>query len=127
MLILPLLPKKSSVIGLCNENKVSIDQMVRLCSKRSASRRWPLAVWGNILNIAAINTCVIYTKSTGIRLSRRKFILELIEQLRPKKQQSGSRQRKKYCKTECNNAITFTCPQCQNPTYGKCSQDKIRK
>ena len=31
---------------------------------RSASKRWPLAVWGNILDIAAINGCAIYAKST---------------------------------------------------------------
>ena len=129
--------KKPSVISFYNENKVGVDcinQMARLYTTRSASRRWPLAVWGNILNIAAINACAIYTKSTGIQLSRRKFMLELIEHLRHQQQENSSpitltfglRKRKKCYNTGCNNATTFTCSQCQNLTAGKCSQDNSK-
>ena len=53
--------KKPSVISFYNENKVGVDcfdQMARLYTTRSASRRWPLAVWANILDIAAINPFV---------------------------------------------------------------------
>ena len=81
--------KKPCVIGFYNENKVGVDcfdQMARLYSTRSASRRWPLAVWGNILDIAAINACAIFIKSTGTQISRRDFILELIECLRHQQQ-----------------------------------------
>ena len=125
--------KKPSVISFYNENKVGVDffdQMARKYTTRSASRRWPSAVWGNIPDIAAINACAIYTKSTGIQLSQRKFILELIEHLRHQQQNSspitltfGPRKRRKCYKTGCNNATTFICSQCQNPTCGKCSQD----
>ena len=130
--------KKTFVIRFYNENKVGVDcfdQMARLYSTRSASRRWPLAVWGNILDIAAINACAIYAKSTGIQLSRRQFILELIEHLRHQKQQnscspstltSGPRKRRKCYKTGCSNATTFICSKCQNPTCGKCSQDNSK-
>ena len=125
--------KKPSVISFYNENKVgvdSFDQMARLYTTRSASRRWPLAVWGNILDIAAINACAVYTKSSGIQLSQRKFILELIKHLRHQQQEnaltSGSRKRGKCYKTGCNNAATFICSQCQNSTCGKCSQDNSK-
>lgn len=129
--------KKPFVIRFYNENKVGVDcfdQMARLYSTRSASRRWPLAVWGNMLDIAAINACAIYKKATGNQISRRKFILELIEHLRHKQQQnftpialtSVPRKRRKCYKTGCNNATTFICSQCQNPTCGKCSQDNSK-
>ena len=42
-----------------NANKVGVDclgQMARLYTTRLASRRWPVAVWVNILDIAAIRT-----------------------------------------------------------------------
>ena len=129
--------KKPSVISFYNENKVGVDcfdQMARLYTRRSASRRWPLAVWGNIFDIAAINACAIYTKSTGIQLSQRKFTLELIEHLRHHQQEnsfpitltSGPRKCRKCYKTGCNNATTFICSHCQNPTCGKCFQDNSK-
>ena len=73
--------KKPSVISFYNENKVGLDcfdQMARLYATRSASRRWPLAVWNNILDIAAINACAIYTKLTVIQLSPRNSYLSLL-------------------------------------------------
>ena len=129
--------KKPSVISFYNENKVDVDcfdQMARLYTRRSASRRRPLAVWGNILDIAAINACVIYTKSTGIQLSQRKFTLELIEHLHHQQQEnsfpitltSGPRKCRKCYKTGCNNATTLICSHCQNPTCGKCFQDNSK-
>ena len=50
--------KKPNVVSFYNRNKAGVDcfdQMTRLYLTRAASRRWPLAVWGNILDIAAIN------------------------------------------------------------------------
>ena len=125
--------KKPCVIGFYNENKVGVDifdQMARLYSTRSASRRWPFAVWGNILDIAAINACALFIKSTGNYISRRDFTLELIECLRHQQQNNTtiimkpeSRKRRRCYRRDCNNATTFTCSQCQNPTCGKCSQN----
>ena len=51
--------KKPEVILFYNANKVGVDrfdQMAWLYTTRSATRRWPVAVWGNILDIAAINS-----------------------------------------------------------------------
>ena len=55
--------KKPELILFYNANKVGVDcfdQMACLCTTRSASQRWPIAVWGNILDIAAINSYVLY-------------------------------------------------------------------
>ena len=76
--------QKPQVILFYNKNKVGMDcfdQTARLYSTKSASRRWPLKVWGNILDIAAINARVIFMKSTGKQISRRSFLLKLIKEL----------------------------------------------
>ena len=66
--------KKPEMILFYNANKVGVacfDQMARLYITRSASRKWPVAVWGNILDIAAINSYVLYKKVTSNRITRR--------------------------------------------------------
>ena len=76
--------KKPEMILFYNANKVGVDcfdQMARLCTTWSASRRWPVAVWGNILDIAAINSYVLYKRVTSNRITRRQFILMLVENL----------------------------------------------
>ena len=78
-----------------NKNKVGVDcfdQMARLYLTRSASRRWPLTVWGNILDIAAINARVIFMKSTGTQISRRNSLLKLIKELTAKQTTMQSRE-----------------------------------
>ena len=89
--------QKLQVILFYNKNKVGVDcfnQMARLYSTRSASRRWPLTltVWENILDIAAINARVIFMKSTGTQISRRNFLLKLIEELTAEQTTMQSRQ-----------------------------------
>ena len=69
--------KNPELILFYNANKVGVDcfdQMACLCTTRSASRRWPVAVWGNILDIAAINSYVLYKRVTSNRITRRQFI-----------------------------------------------------
>ena len=76
---------KPDVILFYNKNKVGVDvvdQMIRKYSTHSASRRWPVAVWCNILNIAALNAWILYKKATGKTISRKNFILQRIEELR---------------------------------------------
>ena len=56
--------------------------MARKYTAHTSSRRWPLAVRTNILDIAALNAWIVYKKASGRKISRRKFILQLIEGLR---------------------------------------------
>ena len=79
--------KQPSVIHFYNRNKVGVDvvdQMLRQYSTDTASRRWPFAVWTNILDVAALNSWVIYKQVTEDKISRRDFILALVETLRNK-------------------------------------------
>ena len=53
--------KKPEMILFNNANKIGVDffdQMASPYTTRSASRRWPAAVWGNSLDIAAFNSYV---------------------------------------------------------------------
>ena len=48
---------------------------------KEASRQWPLKVFCKSLNFAAINSKIVYNDTNGTKLSRRKFILQLIQEL----------------------------------------------
>ena len=46
-----------------------------------AFRRWLLQVFYNILDFVAINAKIVYNEINGTKISRRKFILPLIQEL----------------------------------------------
>ena len=131
--------KKPEVILFYNANKVGVDclvQMARLYT--TATRRWPVAVWGNILDIAAINSWILFRQVTKENITRREFILILIEILINKQPEAsntsanlgeidkGLRKRRKCHGKCCENKTMSCCISCQTPTCGKCSQDNFR-
>ena len=64
--------KKPNVVQFYNQNKVAVDvvdHMVRMYSTRCATRRWPVGVWCNVLDLAAQNSWIIHKKSTGKKIS----------------------------------------------------------
>ena len=132
--------KKPEMILLYNVIKVDVDcfdQMARLYT-RSASVRWPLAVWSNIMDIAAINCCILYKKVTRKRITppvhtnaRRKsagksesYPSNSNRQLR--KENEEVRKRRKCHGVCCNNKTVSTCILCQKRICGKCLQDNFR-
>ena len=48
---------------------------------KASSRRWPVQVFYNILDLAAINAWILYKETTGATIKRRSFILQLAEEL----------------------------------------------
>ena len=57
--------KKPEIFFFHNANKEGVDcvdKIALLYTRRSATRRWPVAVWGNILDIAAINSWMLFKK-----------------------------------------------------------------
>lgn len=58
-----------------------VDQMARKYSVKAGSRRWPLQVFYNILDLAAINAWILYKETTGVKISRKNFIFQLAEEL----------------------------------------------
>jgi hypothetical protein len=56
--------------------------MARRYSTRAAARQWPVYVFYNILDLAAINAWIIYRGVTGKQMSRHAFLHQLTEELR---------------------------------------------
>ena len=130
--------KKPCVIHFYNKNKVCVDvvdQMLLHYATHTASRRWPFAAWINILDIASLNSWVIYKKATGEKISRRDVFLDLFESLRikyvaerallrpdPISNNLPSSKRRKGAVKECVNTTKTVCHICKLHTCGKCVQ-----
>ena len=92
--------KKPETVLFYSHSKCGVDsvsQMVKHFSTKSASRRWPLAVFYNLLDMAAINAWILYRECTGSNTSRRNFLLELAEELVTKKITLPQERKKKLC------------------------------
>lgn len=81
---------KPEIILTYNQIKGAVDTLDQMCQNINCgrkTRRWPMCMFYNILNIASINSYVIYVHqyfkhtSRNAPLSRMKFMLELHEQL----------------------------------------------
>ena len=109
--------------------------MLRQYSTHTASRRWSFAVWTNILDIATLNSWVIYQKVTGEKISRRDFILDLVESLRTKyvaerallrpdaiSNDLQPPKRQKCAVKGCVNTTKTVCLICKLHTGRKCGQ-----
>lgn len=128
--------KKPNVILDYNQMKCGVDcfdAMARMFSTRSGSRRWPLYILYNVLDICAINSWVLYTKVTGSTISRRQFMLQLIEELvslpstspvsrpplPPDLSEAVTPSKRRHCfSSNCANKTSSVCYQCQKPCCG---------
>jgi len=83
--------KKPTIVMHYNETKGGVDSFDQMCHNMNAGRktkRWPLCIFYNMINIASINAYVIYVhnfyknrKDTTKPLSRFQFMIRLQEQL----------------------------------------------
>ena len=77
-------PKKlPETVRSYNASKVGVnvlDQMARYHTCKSATRRWPVAVFFNIIDCACINAYIIYSEVTGQNLTR-EFLFQLIKEM----------------------------------------------
>ena len=112
-----------------------LDQMARRYSTRVAARRWPVHVFYNILDLAAINAWIIYT---GIN-EQACFLHQLAEELRevykerreymvPKhNEEEQSQDERKASKSHqcqvgmCKRNRTEKCGMCFKYLCGKCT------
>jgi hypothetical protein len=72
--------KKSEIVEFYNKNKIgvdTVDQMLRLYSTKAANQHWPVVVFYDILDKAALNSHILFKEATGSSISRREFILQL--------------------------------------------------
>ncbi|CAJ1066750.1 piggyBac transposable element-derived protein 4-like [Xyrichtys novacula] len=81
--------KKPEVIQCYNKTKGEVDtmdQMVTNYSCRRRTRRWPMVVWYNMLDVATLNAYTSFTAQQpdymgGVNNARRLFIKELSKEL----------------------------------------------
>ena len=59
-----------------------VDQMARKYTVKAGSRRWPVQVFYNILDLAGINAWFLYKEVTGKSMRRQDFLLQLETELR---------------------------------------------
>ncbi|XP_065658110.1 piggyBac transposable element-derived protein 4-like [Hydra vulgaris] len=136
--------KKPEGILYYNANKCGVDMLDSMCrqmSTKSGCRRWPLAVFFNILDLTGVNAWIIFKKVTQQKISRRKFLYTLSEQLREanithrkslvaansntttatnSSTQLSTRLRCQI-KTNCKRNLTsIVCESCKKPVCGKC-------
>ena len=73
--------KKPETVIFYNETKAgvdSIDQMAKAYTTKTPCFRWPVHVFYNVLDLAAINAYLVYKEVTSSNISRREFMYKLI-------------------------------------------------
>ena len=118
-----------------NNNKYGVDMLDSMCrqlSTKSGCRRWPLAVFFNILDLAGVNAWILFKEKTHSRISRRNFLQQLSKELRKDvddeaqvvRQEPGTvLESRVTCQIHANcqkNRTVNLCRQCKRPVCGKC-------
>ena len=76
--------KTSETVKCYNDTKYGVDvvdQMARKYTVRTMTRRWPIHSFQNTLDLAAVNAWILYKEINGIKISRRRFLQNLSEDL----------------------------------------------
>ena len=77
--------KKPNTVLTYNVKKVgvdAVDQMARGYNVKAPTRRWPVCVFYNIINLATINSWILYYSINNSNISRKYFILKLVEEIK---------------------------------------------
>lgn len=138
--------RKPEPVLFYNQTKAGvdvIDQMSRASSVKAASRRWPVHVFYNVLDMALINSWIIFKKTLNSNISRRQFIQRICEELtghNPRDETSQDAgdadneaacaidKKRRTCSTaQCRNRTVVNCSSCQKPVCGKCSIQICKK
>jgi hypothetical protein len=132
--------RKPEIVQYYNTNKVGVDcldSMLRLYSTKSATRRWPMGCFFDLLDKAALNSWIMFVDATGVSLSRREYIMQLAEQLcgaaehqlapntTSSLEQRPPQKRRKCSITSCENKTAATCVRCRKPCCGRHGQNKV--
>uniref|UniRef100_A0A3B5BKY0 PiggyBac transposable element-derived protein domain-containing protein n=1 Tax=Stegastes partitus TaxID=144197 RepID=A0A3B5BKY0_9TELE len=118
-----------------------VDQMLREYTVRSVTRRWPVAVFYNMIDIAALNAHVLYQTCTGVQERRVDFLVELASELAQSHLEAKNAKKEKLLRQQppipdkgkramcqvnrrCrNNHATVRCVDCYKYTCGKCRKE----
>lgn len=131
--------RKPDVILDYNVTKCGVDcfdSMARSYTTRCTSRRWPLYVLYNVLDICGINSWILYQQVTQQNITRRDFLFELIQELTspPHGPQSSSANevakknatKRRRCSLQaCDNKTSTICVKCERACCGLHTFEKI--
>ncbi|MGH0124926.1 UNVERIFIED_CONTAM: hypothetical protein FKN15_062312 [Acipenser sinensis] len=133
-----MLNKSQTLAFQCNEVQCGyMDQTACLSSLKGGTCRWPVSVFYNVLDLAAINALVLYKECTGNTITRRDFILQLALELRQKHfdkrhesqmanvpqpsasaAPTGTRNKRQCQVAKCNKSRTFdVCARCEKAVW----------
>ncbi|XP_057693608.1 piggyBac transposable element-derived protein 1-like [Corythoichthys intestinalis] len=76
--------QKPNTVTQYNQAKCGVDvmdQMVREYAVRAQTRRWPIAVFANMIDMAALNAHIIHQACTGVQERRAEFLVQLAKEL----------------------------------------------
>ena len=103
------------------------DEMLRGYSTKAASRRWPLAVFFNLLDIVALDAYVIAQDIGGsLQTARRKFLLQLGEVLCASEITRRSSLQQNLSLSATNSVSHSTLPNNKRTTCRICQSNKTR-
>ncbi|XP_028309789.1 uncharacterized protein zbtb39 isoform X2 [Gouania willdenowi] len=135
--------REPETVTYYNRTKIGVDALVQMAhqfSVRGSARRWPVAAFYLVLDLAAINAWVLYRGCMGDQVPRRDFMLQLAQELRSEwmvlKQQyrvfgplEDTEERKRVkcmVKARCKQNKTFMkCLSCRKPVCGKCTAREL--
>ncbi|KAM9342347.1 piggyBac transposable element-derived protein 4-like [Pholidichthys leucotaenia] len=128
--------RKPETVTFYNVTKTGVAtlvQMARLYSVKGPTRRWQVAVFCNLLDMAAINAHILFKECTSSSIQRRAFILQLAKELRadhlhlrnsveiPKEPQTP-RIRQCQVRSHCKeNKTWISCKGCKRAICKKCT------
>ena len=143
--------KKPDSVLFYNKRKMGVDvldQMARLYSVKAASRWWSMHVFYNVIDMALVNSWIIYKQVCQSSISHRKFIQKVAEELTgisgsatampckrraeeiygPRNRSAASIvKRRLTCSTsKCRYRTTDLCQECSNLVCGKCASKKCK-
>lgn len=122
-----------------------LDQMARKYSTKNSSRRWPIQVFYNMLDLAGINAVILYREVAGEKICRKDFLLSLVTEMQQAFKKSAATNediesdiefeevvasnKRKQCQVRLckNNKAAETCYRCKKQTCGKCTSKVFKK
>jgi hypothetical protein len=130
--------RKPLLIHFYNHHKCGVDaadSMLRLYTSRCATRRWPVSVWHNLLDMSVLNAWICYKQAKKSKISRKKFILNLIVQLTGTTiapddavDQGHLLSRKRKCQiVMCKNQTKTQCRVCNMSLCGTHCENPVEK
>ncbi len=126
--------KKREMIRFFDNDKVTVDamdSMLRFHITKAATRRWPVAVFYDLLDKAALNAYIYSTRRLPAPRSPDGSLsfnwLSLFETKSEHKEMPAqpSRKRRMCSEPSCRNGTTSACTQCSRPCCGKHSRSTV--